>query len=81
MTGRQIPITINGKHKLVLEGTSVAAAVMMASEPCRRSVRGQPRAALCGMGTCMECRMTINGIPHRRACQLICAPGMEVVTE
>lgn len=81
MKDRQVSITINGKPMLIREGTSVAAAVMMAGEPCRYSVRGQPRAALCGMGICMECRMTIDGDPHRRACQLFCTPGMEVVTE
>jgi predicted molibdopterin-dependent oxidoreductase YjgC len=78
---RQISITINGRHVLVSEGTSVAAAVMMAGEPCRYSVHGEPRAALCGMGICMECRMTIDAIPHRRACQVTCASGMKVVTE
>jgi D-hydroxyproline dehydrogenase subunit gamma len=81
MNNGQIPIMINGKRMLVRKGTSVAAAVMMAGEPCRHSVHGEPRAALCGMGICMECRMTINGVPHRRACQQFCAPGMEVVTE
>lgn len=77
----QIPVTINGKQIFVREGISVAAAVMMAGEPCRYSVQGQPRGALCGMGICMECRMTINSVPHRRACQVLCAPGMEVATE
>ncbi len=81
MNQRQIPVAINGRQMLVNEGTSVAAAVTMAGEPCRYSLHGKPRAALCGMGVCMECRMTINGVPHRRACQLLCAPGMEVVTE
>jgi hypothetical protein len=77
----QIPITVNGRQILVKEGTSVAAAVMMAGEACRYSVQGQPRTALCGMGICMECRMTIDRVGHRRACQVLCAPGMEVVTE
>ena len=81
LNNRQIPVAINGRQMLVNEGTSVAAAVMMAGEACRYSVHGQPRAALSGMGVCMECRMTIDGVPHRRACQLLCAPGMEVVTE
>ena len=80
MKDRQISITINGKHTLVREGTRVAAAFMMAEEPCRYSIPGEPRAALCGMGICMECRMTINGVPHRRACQVLCISGMEVVS-
>jgi hypothetical protein len=73
-------ITVNGKQVRVPIGASVAAAVMLANEPCRFSVSGEPRGPLCGMGICMECRATVNGVPHRRTCQMICAPGMEVVT-
>jgi succinate dehydrogenase/fumarate reductase-like Fe-S protein len=32
----------------------------------------------CGMGVCGECRVTIDGRPHRLGCQVICAPGMEI---
>jgi len=81
VTDRQIPIAINGKRILVAPGTTLAAAAVMAGEPCRTSVQGHPRAPLCGMGICMECRMTIDGVPHRRSCQVICTPGMEAVTE
>ncbi|MGA2047480.1 MAG: (2Fe-2S)-binding protein [Terracidiphilus sp.] len=73
-------ITVNGKTMRVLEGTSVAAAVMMANEPCRFSVSSEPRGPLCGMGICMECRATVNGVAHQRTCLLVCAAGMEVVT-
>ena len=73
-------ITVNGKKVRVALGTSVAAAVMMAGEPCRFSVSGEARAPLCGMGICMECRATVNGVAHRRTCLLACAAGMEVVT-
>ena len=76
----QVSLTVNGKEMQVAAGTSVAAAMMMASEPCRFSVEGEARAPLCGMGICMECRVTVNGVPHRRSCQLICAAGMEVVS-
>lgn len=81
MSHRQVPITINGKRILVASGTSVAAAAMNAGEPCRKSIHGAARAPLCGMGICMECRMTIDGVPHCRSCQVLCAPGMEVATE
>ena len=76
----RISITINGRLVHVSEGTSVAAAMMMANEPCRISVQGEPRAPLCGMGICMECRATVNGVRHRRTCQILCTPAMEVVT-
>jgi len=75
------PITLNGRALRVPAGATVAAAMVMANEPCRFSVTGQPRGPLCGMGICMECRATVDGVPHRRTCQVVCAPGMEVVTE
>ncbi len=75
-----IAITVNGREVQVAPGTSVAAALLMAGEPSRLSVRGAPRAPLCGMGICMECRATVNGVLHQRTCQLLCAAGMEVVT-
>jgi hypothetical protein len=58
----------------------VAAALMMSGEPCRFSVSGEARGPLCGMGICMECRATVDGIPQQRTCQLACAAGMNVVT-
>lgn len=74
-------ISVNGRQIQVAEGTSVAAALLMANEACRLSVRGEPRTPLCGMGICMECRATVNGVRHRRTCQILCVPEMEVVTE
>lgn len=80
MAEAQVSLTVNGKPTRVAQGTSVAAAVMMAGEPCRFSVEGEARGPLCGMGICMECRVTVNGVPHQRSCQMNCAAGMEVVS-
>ncbi len=77
----ELSITVNGKLVRVAAGASIAAAMMMAGEPCRLSVTGEARAPLCGMGICMECRVTVNGVPHQRSCLLTCTPGMEVVSE
>jgi sarcosine oxidase subunit alpha len=65
----------------VKSGSVVSAALLSAGIPCRRSISGQPRAALCGMGICFECRATVDGVPHRRTCQLLCRSGMVVETE
>jgi sarcosine oxidase subunit alpha len=46
-----------------------------------RSVSGELRGPLCGMGTCMECRVTINGQLHCRSCQTLCADAMEIRTD
>ena len=73
-------ITVNGKPMRMAAGASVAAAVMLAGEPCRFSVSGEARGPLCGMGICMECRASVDGIAHRRTCQVVCVSGMNVVT-
>ncbi|NOT61708.1 MAG: (2Fe-2S)-binding protein [Acidobacteria bacterium] len=77
-----VTLTINGNSVTVLEGSTVAAAVAQAGvHSFRRSVSGEPRAPLCGMGICFECRVTINGQPHARSCQIVCRAGMEVRTD
>jgi len=76
-----VRISVNGLPVTVAEGSSVAAAVLSAGEfAFRQSVAGEPRGPLCGMGICLECRLTIDGIPHARSCQIICRDGMVVVT-
>ena len=75
-------VRVDGIAIAVTADTSVAAAVLMAGhDRMRRSVTGQPRGPLCGMGICFECRVTIDGVPQRLSCQAVCAPGMEVRTD
>ena len=74
-------VKINGATSRVVRGTTVAAAMLLAHRPSRLSVTGEPRGPLCGMGICFECRATINGMPHRRTCQILCEQGMTVETD
>jgi hypothetical protein len=76
-----LTVTVNGSPVVVSSGATVAVAVAIAGQACRRSVSGEPRGALCGMGICFECRVSINGRPHCRSCQILCEPGMEVNTD
>jgi D-hydroxyproline dehydrogenase subunit gamma len=75
-----VVIRVNGVELTVARGSSVAAALVNARVPSRHSVGGEPRAALCGMGVCHECRVAIDGVAHRRGCLVVVAPGMEVRT-
>jgi predicted molibdopterin-dependent oxidoreductase YjgC len=77
----QLTIVVDGQAIRVQPGTTVAAALIQAGHPCRISVSGEPRNALCGMGICFECRAVIDGIRHRRSCQTVCADGMIVETQ
>jgi sarcosine oxidase subunit alpha len=76
-----ITLTVNGAPISVAAGTSVAAAILISGSPTRISVTGEPRAPLCGMGICFECRATINGAAHQRSCQVLCEAGMDVHTQ
>lgn len=77
----EISLKVNGVPIPVPSGATVAVAVMLAGQSCRKSVTGEPRSPLCGMGICFECRVMINGTPHCRSCQILCEPGMEVKTK
>jgi sarcosine oxidase subunit alpha len=77
----QLTLSVNGQAVSAPIGSTVAVAVALAGCFSRRSVTGEPRAPLCGMGTCFECRVTIDGKPHCRSCQILCEPGMDVRTD
>ena len=79
MANRAFTITINGIAVEASTGTTVAAAILQAGAVSRRSVHGEPRQPLCGMGICYECRASIDGQAHQRTCQIQCRPGMTVV--
>jgi len=76
----RIAVKVNNVSVEVPEGTSAAVAAILAGASCRVSVTGQPRMPFCGMGICFECRMTINGVPHTRACQVLVEPAMDIRT-
>jgi len=77
---RSLTLTVDGAPIAVSPETTVAAAVLMAGKATRTSTSGEPRGPLCGMGICFECRVSINGVPHQRSCQILCQTGMHVST-
>ncbi len=77
-----LAIFLNGKQLTVPAGSTVAAAVSIGGHtPFRRSVSGEPRGPLCGMGICFECRVTVDGVPHVKSCQRLCKSGMQISTD
>jgi sarcosine oxidase subunit alpha len=77
-----VSLSIDGRRIEVPIGCSMAAAVLRAGVwAFRASSTGEPRGPLCGMGICYECRLTIDGEPHRKSCQILVREGMEVRTD
>lgn len=81
MTRPVVELTADGRTVRAPAGTTVAAALLDAGVMSfHESVDGEARTPLCGMGVCLECRVTIDGIPHRRACMVVVREGMIVST-
>ena len=77
-----VGILVNGEALRVRGGVTVAAALLSAGHwRFRRSVTGEARGPVCGMGVCFECRVTIDGRPQTRSCTTLCAEGMKVHTD
>jgi len=79
-TSPWVHCTVDGRSVRVAAGTNVAAALAYdGNGVARYSVSGQPRAPLCGMGICQECRLRVDG-QIRLACQTVCEDGMHIQT-
>jgi len=76
-----LTVHVNGKAIAVPRGATAAVAVLLAGDACRTSVSGEPRAPFCGMGTCFECRVEIDAVPHVRSCQVLCQPEMKIKSD
>lgn len=82
---RKTPVTIkvNGKSISAFTGETVLSALIAAGYKILRKspVAGEPRGALCGMGICYECLVTVNGIPNVRACMEEVEENMEIMLD
>jgi D-hydroxyproline dehydrogenase subunit gamma len=74
-------IVVNGDAVSVESDATLAAALLNAGTTALRvSVTGTMRAPLCGMGSCQECRVRVDGVAHVRACMEPVRAGMRVDT-
>lgn len=78
-----LAIDVDGEAVTVYEGETVAGALMGTARRTFRSTArgGAPRGLYCGMGTCYDCLVVVDGRPNRRACMTAVAPGMRVQTQ
>jgi sarcosine oxidase subunit alpha len=78
----EINLTVNNEQISVQNGSTVATAIFSSdAKSFRRSVTGEKRFPLCGMGICFECRVSINGMKHQRSCQILAKDGMIIETD
>jgi D-hydroxyproline dehydrogenase subunit alpha len=81
MTER-VRFTLGGRQVEADSDASLLAVLWnQGARAIRTSVGGAARGPLCGMGTCFECRVTVDGEPHCRACLTPVREGMTVALE
>jgi sarcosine oxidase subunit alpha len=81
VTDETLEVFVNGRSVRAERGMTVACVLIDDAQfGFRRSVLGDSRGPMCGMGVCYECRVTIDGRPHQRGCMAIVADGMRIET-
>lgn len=82
MNASTVEIILDGRPIRADVGTTLICALLNARHWVSRiSVSGEPRGPLCAMGVCHECRVTIDGVPHQRACMTVVSSGMRIDTQ
>jgi predicted molibdopterin-dependent oxidoreductase YjgC len=79
----EFPIRIDGVNVPARSGQSLAAVLLVSGRRSWRTTRiaGEPRGLFCGIGSCFDCLVTLNGRPNVRACVTLTEPGDVVVTQ
>ncbi|MES2306726.1 MAG: (2Fe-2S)-binding protein [Gemmatimonadota bacterium] len=81
MSDSDVTVSVDGVPRRVpAEATVAAALLQLGITTFRRDLTGRPRGPVCGMGTCFECRVTIDGQHDLRACLVPVREGMRVET-
>jgi hydrogen cyanide synthase HcnA len=81
---QQVAVTVYVDNEVIVAypGETVASVLIVSG----REVFFQPEETYsssrlyCNMGTCMQCLVTINQRPRRRACQTYIEPDMRIET-
>lgn len=76
-------IAFDGRELPAQAGQSIAAVLWSAGILAWRTTRegGSPRGVFCGIGSCYDCLVTVNGSPNQRACLVPARPGDTVTTQ
>lgn len=74
-----VTIIVDGvPHPVPADITIAAALLNLGVTAFRRDLSHNARGPVCGMGSCFECRVTVDGITNVRACLESVREGMSV---
>ena len=83
MSDKVITWTLDGATLTAISGQSVAAAMISHGERINRTTRidNSPRGVFCGIGSCFDCLVVVDGIANQRACITDVREGMSIQTQ
>ena len=76
-------IVVNGREIEAYKGETVLAALQASGYKALNKSKktGEVRGALCGMGVCYGCLVTINDVHNERACMTEVEEKMEITID
>ena len=79
----KVTLSVNGQEISAYKGETLLAALIAAGyKKLKKSpLNEEPRGALCGMGVCFECIVTVDGVPNIRSCMTEVENNMEIETD
>lgn len=80
--GDPFEIEVDGQTVTAYQGETIATVLLAAGiRLFQHNLSGRdPSRLYCGMGVCLQCLVTINGLPSCQACRTLAQPGMKVET-
>lgn len=83
MSEKVITYTFNGVALTAMRGQSIAAVMISNGERINRTTRfeNSPRGLFCGIGSCFDCLVVVDGIANQRACITEVREGMKIQTQ
>ena len=78
MIGDVIIVVDGVPHPVPADVTLAAALLNLGAAAFRRDLTRNARGPVCGMGTCFECRVIVDGTANVRACLEPVRDGMSV---
>jgi predicted molibdopterin-dependent oxidoreductase YjgC len=81
--GASFEIEVDGKLVAAYAGETISSVLLAAGvRAFHQNSPGQaPSRLYCGMGVCMQCLVTVDGIHSCQACKTLARPGMKVETQ
>ena len=78
--GEAFTFRFDGRVVTAHPGETIGAALLAVGIRHLRTTRvaGSPRGLLCGIGSCFDCLVTVDGRTSQRACLTPAAPDIEV---